>query len=59
MHRAIVFNINFRAGLRDNSLDSLAAGANERPDLLRLILIVSMRGAYLDNSARGFPVRRP
>src|SRR4029077_9265572 len=36
VHRAIVFNINFSAGLRDNALDGLAAGANERTDLLRI-----------------------
>src|SRR5205823_4718198 len=36
VHRAIVLNINFSAGLRDNALNGLATGPNERPNLLRI-----------------------
>ena len=36
VHRAVVLNINFGAGLRDDALDGLAAGPDERADLLRI-----------------------
>ena len=38
VHRAVVFNVNFSAGLRDNALDGLSAGADQRADLLRIDL---------------------
>jgi len=53
VHRAVVLDVNFSAGLRDNAFDGLAAGSNQRADLLRINLMVSMRGAYFDNSGRG------
>jgi hypothetical protein len=53
VHRAVVFDVNFRASFRDDALDRFAAGSDERSDFLGIILIVSIRGAYFDNSARG------
>src|SRR5882724_7162552 len=34
VHRAVVLDVNFSAGLRDNAFDGLAAGSNQRADLL-------------------------
>ena len=36
VHRAVVFDINLRAGLGDDALDRLAAGPDERADFLRI-----------------------
>src|SRR4029453_2728192 len=36
VHGTIVFDVNFSACLRDNALDGLPAGADERSDLLRI-----------------------
>ena len=36
VHGTIILNINLSAGLRDNALDSLPAGSDERTDLLRI-----------------------
>jgi len=34
VHGAIILDINFSSGLRDNALNGLTAGADERADLL-------------------------
>src|SRR5262249_59880762 len=34
--RAVVLNVNLSAGLRDDALDGLTAGTDERADLLRI-----------------------
>ena len=36
--RAVVFDVNLRAGFGDDALDRLAAGSDERADLLRIDL---------------------
>ena len=36
VHRAVVFDVNFSAGFGDDALDGLAAGPDERADLLRI-----------------------
>ena len=54
VHRAVVFDVNLRAGLGDDALDRLAAGSDERADLLGINFDrLDARRVFADNSGRG------
>jgi hypothetical protein len=53
---AVVLDVNLGAGFGDDALDGLAARSDECADLIGLILMVSMRGAYLLRSSRGLSI---
>src|SRR5207248_3200690 len=38
VHRAVVIDVNFRAGFRDDTFDRLAAGTDDQPDFFRIDL---------------------
>ncbi len=53
IHRAVIFDVNFATGFLDELLDVLAAGADERADLLRIDLHdLDARGVLAEFLAR-------
>ena len=54
MDGAVVLDVNLGAGLGDDALDRLAAGSDERADLLRIDLDrLDARRVFAESSARG------